>query len=150
MCELTLFRFRPSESSVIGSLSLETDKAEEFLCYTLEDRVREVDDTAEVSKWKVKGATAIPRGRYQILKTFSNRFGRDMLQIMDVPGFEGIRIHAGNSEHDTEGCVLVGTATSSSLTGAQTIVHSRDALTKVEAKVFGLLADKQKVFINVV
>lgn len=107
MIELNLFRFKFSNDSVIGSLSIKKDKVEEFLCYTLEDKIREVKGKS-VSEWKVKGSTAIPAGRYEIKRTMSSRFGREMLQIMDVPGFSGIRIHAGNSQEDTEGCVLVG------------------------------------------
>lgn len=149
MHELTLFRFMYAEDSVIGSLSLRTDKAEQFLCHTLEDRVRE-QSGMPVEKWKVKGQTAIPVGRYEVKKTKSARFGGDMLQLMDVPGFSGIRIHAGNSAVDTEGCVLTGTDIGDkSITGAQTITHSRDALAKVEAKLFPLLDAGQKVYIMV-
>lgn len=61
-----------------------------------------------VEVWKVKGATAIPRGRYRIELTHSPRFGISMPQLMDVPGFEGIRIHRGNDADDTEGCLLPG------------------------------------------
>ena len=77
-----------------------------FFCYTLEDVVRE--DGRPVSEWKIKGSTAIPRGSYVVKLTFSNRFKRVMPQLMDVPGFEGIRIHAGNTDVDTDGCILVG------------------------------------------
>lgn len=77
------------------------------LCYTLEDEVREVEGSP-VSEWKIKGATAIPAGRYRITLEYSQRFGPDTLTINDVPGFAYIRMHAGNTEADTDGCPLLG------------------------------------------
>jgi heme-degrading monooxygenase HmoA len=87
---------------------------EVFECWVLEDPVREGP--------KVHGETAIPEGTYAVLLTFSNRFQKVMPQIMDVPGFEGIRIHAGNTVEQTEGCLLVGNKRA----GA-TIIDSRAA-----------------------
>ena len=68
------------------------------MCYTLEDVVREE---------KVYGETAIPAGRYRVDVTYSNRFQCDMPLVLDVPNFEGIRIHPGNTDKDTHGCILV-------------------------------------------
>ena len=67
---------------------------------TLEDPEREE---------KIHGQTAIPRGRYKVTITFSNRFKKLMPYIHDVPGFDGVRIHGGNTETDTLGCPLLGT-----------------------------------------
>ena len=75
------------------------------LGYCLEDAVREVQGRP-VAEWKIKGATAIPTGTYQVSLTMSNRFKRIMPQVHDVPGFEGVRIHGGNTHKDTEGCPL--------------------------------------------
>ena len=71
-----------------------------FEFYTLEDTVREGQ--------KIPGKTAIPEGRYRLTITQSKRFKRDMILVNDVPDFTGIRIHAGNTEADTDGCILVG------------------------------------------
>ena len=69
-----------------------------FTCWTLEDVVREV---------KIPGETAIPAGRYDVRLSFSQRFQK-LLPEFTVPNFTGIRIHAGNTQADTAGCVLVG------------------------------------------
>jgi len=76
--------------------------------YTIEDAVRQKNGVP-VEEWKSKGQTAIPTGTYRIVVNMSNRFKRMLPQLLDVKGFEGIRIHAGNTEKDTEGCILVGT-----------------------------------------
>ena len=57
---------------------------------------------------KYKGYRAIPTGRYRILITRSRRFGRWLPLLMNVKGFEGIRIHAENKPEDTRGCILLG------------------------------------------
>ena len=62
----------------------------------------------ELRELKVAKETAIPYGRYRVKRTWSPKFERTMMLVCDVPGFVGIRIHAGNSEKDTDGCVLVG------------------------------------------
>ncbi len=71
---------------------------------TLEDTDREL----EKGGVKVYGESAIPRGRYPVVVSVSRRFGREMPEVLDVPEFSGIRIHGGNTEHDTLGCPLLG------------------------------------------
>lgn len=75
-------------------------------CYSLEDKVREVPGIP-VEEWKVTGSTAIPRGDYKAILSFSNHFQREMVEILGVPGFLGIRIHGGNDASDTEGCIIM-------------------------------------------
>jgi hypothetical protein len=80
------------------------DKPELF---TLEDAVREVPG-APVAGWKKSGVTAIPTGRFRVIIDHSEHFQKDLPHILNVPGFEGVRIHSGNTIADTEGCPLVG------------------------------------------
>ena len=77
-----------------------------FECFTVEDEIRETPDP--VATWKVKGKTAIPAGRYPVVITHSPRFGVRLPLLLNVPGFEGIRIHVGNRASDSEGCILPG------------------------------------------
>jgi hypothetical protein len=79
----------------------------EFLCNTLEDEVRQLAGKP-VNAWKVKGATAIPKGKYKCVLTRSVRFKRVLPEILAVEGFTGVRIHRGNTVKHTEGCILVG------------------------------------------
>ena len=62
----------------------------------------------EILSKKRKGITAIPTGKYDVILTFSPRFKRVLPLLLGVKGYEGVRIHAGNSAEDTEGCLLVG------------------------------------------
>lgn len=101
--KLKLLRTKLGETITNGQMYLE----EEFYCFTLEDKVREKDGIA-VEKWKVKGETAIPRGIYDVVLQDSPRFGPQTPTLLRVPGFEFIRIHAGNTAADTEGCIIVG------------------------------------------
>lgn len=94
----------PGHPRTFGRLLAED---EHRLCYTLEDEVREIHGVP-VSEWKIKGATAIPAGRYKVTLEHSPRFGPDTLTVHDVPGFTHIRMHAGNTEADTDGCPLLG------------------------------------------
>lgn len=72
----------------------------QYFCDTLEDTVR-------VGK-KIAGQTAIPAGEYKVAKTYSPRFKKILPEIQNVPNFTGVRIHAGNTAKDTDGCVLLG------------------------------------------
>ena len=82
-------------------------KDEQFVGYTLEDTVRE-ELGVPVESWKVFGNTAIPVGSYKVIIDYSEHFKMKLPHILDVPGFQGVRIHTGNTSKDTEGCILVG------------------------------------------
>lgn len=94
--ELTLKRDILADGYTLGLLSVDGKP----YCYTVEDKVRE--------GVKIPGKTAIPYGRYKVIVNMSNRFKKLMPLLIDVPGFEGVRIHSGNTAEDTEGCIIVG------------------------------------------
>ena len=73
-----------------------------YECFTLEDVVR-------APGVKVQNATAIPAGTYNVIIDYSPHFGKSLPHIMDVPQFSEIRIHWGNTDLNTDGCLLVGT-----------------------------------------
>lgn len=83
----------------------------EYFCDTLEDVVRDKNDDGDLldaGEQKVYGKTAIPKGEYEVIVSFSPRFKRRLPLLLNVPHFEGIRIHRGNTHEDTSGCILVG------------------------------------------
>lgn len=57
---------------------------------------------------KVYKETCIPYGKYKVILSMSKRFGKVMPEVLNVKVFTGIRMHSGNTIHDTEGCILVG------------------------------------------
>ena len=96
-----------TDTSTIGELWVNGT----FFCYTLEDKDRGLIQTqpiTEIAQKKLFGKTAIPLGKYDLALTFSNRFQKYMPQVLNVPCFEGIRIHSGNNSEQTDGCLLVG------------------------------------------
>lgn len=108
---------------------------DEWECCTLEDVVREI---------KIPGQTAIPAGRYRVIINLSNRYKHDLPLLQDVPNFTGVRIHAGNTAANTEGCILVGKER-----GPTTIMQSRAALVPLQAKIQKALDYGDPVYINI-
>lgn len=74
-----------------------------FFCNTLEDTVRDLN-----RERKIPGKTAIPYGEYKVVFNWSPKFGRNLPRLLNVPAFEGILIHPGNTADDSSGCILVG------------------------------------------
>ena len=82
-------------------------------CDTLEDEYRVLPikcpyPTNCICREKVKNETAIPLGKYSLIISMSNRFKKELPEILNVPHFLGIRIHSGNTDKDSSGCILVG------------------------------------------
>ena len=99
--KLTLTRIAKRADYTIGRLA---DEKGEEICDTLEPTWRDYKGGEK----KVKGRSAVPEGTYRVVVTRSPRFGRYLPLLVGVPGFEGVRIHSGNTSRDTEGCMLVG------------------------------------------
>lgn len=117
--QLRIQRKPSGKKSTFGELIINSV----FQCYTLEDPVRSE---------KIAGETAIPAGEYKIDLTYSPKFKMLLPLLLHVPNFTDIRIHAGNSEVDTAGCVLVGER----LVLGQ-LWYSRRALNNVLEKIVG-------------
>lgn len=101
--DLKLCRVRYWPTHTTGQLYVNGD----FFCFTLEDVVREVPGQP-VAQWKIQNETAIPSGVYNVSFVDSPHFGPNTINIDNVPGFSYIHMHAGNTEADTDGCILLG------------------------------------------
>ena len=96
---------------VLKQKAKEEKAVPEWFCNTMEPTARKLTSQMPLTlirRHKIIGKTAIPTGRYRILITRSRRFGRWLPLLLNVKGFEGIRIHAGNKPEDTKGCILLG------------------------------------------
>jgi hypothetical protein len=128
--EIHVRRVQFTSISTIGELWL-GDWRE---CWTLEDCVRKI---------KIPKVTAIPAGRYEVIINFSNRFQRQLPLLLKVPNFDGVRIHPGNKDTDTEGCILVGSSR-----GVDFIGESRLAFNRLFDEMQRVI-NKGKVFIRI-
>lgn len=133
--KLTLTRKIYTDRSTIGALDIDGTHQ----CDTLEDMTRRPDV-------KIWGKTAIPAGAYKVVITHSNRFKKELPLLLNVPNYEGVRIHTGNDDNNTEGCILVGTA------GKQTdwISGSVVAMNALQPKIAAALARKETVMLVIV
>jgi hypothetical protein len=128
--ELLVLRNQKTKESTIGELFINSV----FECYTLEDVEREE---------KVYGKTAIPKGRYEVIISWSNRFKKFLPLLLNVKNFEGIRIHAGNTAKNTEGCILVGKGK-----GENVISNSRIAYERLFNRL-EIASKKEKIYITI-
>lgn len=119
----------------------------EFFCNTLEDTIRDINKngTFDCGEFKISGHTAIPYGTYEIQVTYSPKFKRELPLLLDVPSFTGIRIHRGNTNKDSSGCILVGENTKKGM-----VLNS----TKYEEELTKLLKNtqskKEKIIITII
>ena len=110
--KLTLSRLPYTRFGTFGVLS-----HDQPLCVTLEDNWH--DNQVNVS--------CIPKGTYQCVPHSGTKF-KDVWRVLNVPGRTAILIHAGNTEADTQGCILVGQGY-----GAKSIVRSREAMKQLKS-----------------
>ena len=104
--KLTLKRIALRQTYTIGKLYIDGV----YFCDTIEDKVVDVDKSGkfEGNEKKVYGESAIPYGIYKVIVTLSPRFKRFLPELINVPNFDFIRIHAGNTAKDSHGCIIVG------------------------------------------
>ena len=115
--KLRLYRDTFTEDSTIGELLVDGS----FFSYSLED----YDRKTEAGGKKVYGKTCIPRGIYDVVIDFSPKYNKEMPHILNVPGFEGVRIHPGNAAKDSEGCILVGSTKSKDFIGNSVVTFNK-------------------------
>jgi len=133
---LTLTRTVFSPRATIGELRC----GPELLCHVLEDVVRPAGAP------KVWGQTAIPKGTYEVVVTYSPRFRQQLPLLLGVPGYEGVRIHPGNSAADTEGCLLVGQYDAHK---PDWVANSRTTFTGLFARLRAALAQGQRLWLTI-
>tara|TARA_B100000519_G_C14209718_1_gene422054 strand:+ start:706 stop:1188 length:483 start_codon:yes stop_codon:yes gene_type:complete len=151
---LELYRYSSQKDSTLGILFLVDDETnkKDFLCYTLEDEKRAI---------KVYGETRIPEGTYKIeyrkeggyhnkyTKRFQN-IHRGMLQLMDVPNFNYILIHCGNTDDDTDGCLLLGNVISQNITKDGFLGQSTDCYKRVYPIISDILDSQKQLSIKII
>ena len=104
--EITLKRVALRDTYTIGKLYIDGS----YFCDTIEDKVRDLnkDGVFDNGEVKIKGKTAIPYGTYEVVWSYSPRFGKFTPRLLNVNSFDGVLIHSGNTAEDTEGCIIVG------------------------------------------
>ena len=131
--KITVERIFKGASYTIGRMYLDG----EYFCDTLEDAVRDFGDNGE---GKIYGKTAIPTGAYDVILSHSPKFKRMLPELLNVPYFEYIRIHAGNTDEDSHGCILVG---ENKVKGK--VINSR----KWENRLMGILKYEEDILIEI-
>jgi hypothetical protein len=133
--DITVRRFEYGGNYTVGRLSVGCV----YQCFTLEDKVRP-------SGVKVEHETAIPAGKYDVTITFSQHFQKELPSVNNVPLFKGIRIHSGNTDLDTSGCILVG----EDWPGGDMIQQSRVAFDKLFPQMKEAIAKGEKITLEVI
>jgi hypothetical protein len=154
--DLVLHRFKSGKDATLGALfalvrpgaDLSQPPQPDFRCFTCEDEKRAI---------KVPGETRIPAGRYEIKlraagtihQTYVARYPglhRGMLHLQNVPGFEWIYLHTGNTDKHTEGCILVGRSADSA---TMSIGASSPAYQDLYREVIAAMDAGCRVFIDI-
>jgi hypothetical protein len=139
--KLTVQRIIKEDNHTTGALFLDG----KYFCDTMEDKDRGLYsymNIGEISNIKIKAQTAIPYGTYKMRISYSPRFKKDLPEILNVPGFTGVRIHSGNTQDDTEGCILVGEKNGS----GTSVLNSR----KTFDKLFAILKKETELEIEII
>lgn len=154
---LTLKRTYKGDQYTIGHLYVNN----QFFCDTIEDVYRGTTQDMPFTKtgdntgyWtdsngnkiqKVYGETAIPSGTYDVEITYSNKFKKHLPEVKSVNGYQGIRIHSGNTQKDSLGCIIVG---ENKVKGQ--VINSRNTMTKLMARLEEALEFKETIKITII
>lgn len=120
----------------------------EYLCNTVEDTDRGLHSNmaaAQIAKIKVPNKTAIPTGSYQLQVSESPKFKRQLVEVMNVPGFSSIRIHRGNTADSTSGCLIPGENT---IRGG--VTNSTKYELQITAAVTKAIENKEAVWLTII
>jgi hypothetical protein len=140
--EIIVKRVELTDESSISEWSIDG----KFECYGIEDKDRGLLSSmseSEIKALKIYGKTAIPKGTYQVVLSFSNRFKKYLPELLNVKGYAGVRIHPGNTAADSEGCLLPGTTKAKNFVG-----NSVKAFNTLFAKM-KTVEKKEKIFITI-
>ena len=133
MKTLTLARIAKRADYTIGRLE---DENGVKICDTLEPTWRNYKG----GELKVLRKSAVPEGTYPVVVTKSKKFGKYLPLLVGVPGFEGVRIHSGNTVNDTEGCILVG----------QNLIKGKVLLSRLTLeKLMRLIENEKRIFLTI-
>ena len=133
MKTLTLTRIAKRADYTIGRLE---DENGVKICDTLESKYRDYKG----GELKVPRKSAVPEGTYPVVVTKSKKFGKYLPLLVGVPGFEGVRIHSGNTVNDTEGCILVG----------QNLIKGKVLLSRLTLeKLMRLIENEKRIFLTI-
>ncbi len=139
--EMKLKRIWPDSTCTIGELFIGDSALRE--CFILEPPVREVEGVP-VEKWKVPGHSAVPRGRYRVIRSFSPEHRKVVPWLVGIQGFEDVEIHSGNTAADTKGCLLTGQEK-----GEDTVFRSVAAFNSLDSQIAAAIHDGEEVFITI-
>lgn len=141
--EIVIKRIAKKTTYTIGKLYIDG----KYFCDTLEDKDRSLRDTMsvdEILSIKVKHETAIPTGTYNMDITYSPKFKKQLPLILNVKGFEGIRVHSGNTDKDSSGCVILG---QNKVVGK--VINSRVTCDKFNTILTGAKNRKEKITLKI-
>ena len=131
--KLTIIRDTFTDKSTIGKLFVNGI----YECNTLEDKTRPKGE-------KIFGETSIPYGEFEVIIDYSPHFKKELPHILNVPMFSGVRIHSGNKDADTEGCILVGVTRAKDWIG-----QSHTAFTKLFDKLEKAYDKNEKITLEI-
>ena len=137
--EIAIKRIAKRPAYTIGKMYIDG----KYFCDTIEDTdrgLRQDMQVTEIKRIKVMHETAIPAGTYKVIVNMSPAKGRLLPRLLDVPGFEGILIHRGNTAADSSGCIIVG---ENKVVGK--VINS----TYYESKLVELLKDKNDIVLHI-